>query len=203
MDKDILEIYNILLEKFGNQGWWPVTDKRNRQFEIVVGAILTQNTSWKNVEKAIKKLKENNMLTKQAIINTDTKQLAKLIRSSGYYKQKAKKLREFANFKKEITRENLLSIWGIGDETADSILLYAYNEPYFVIDAYTKRIFQRLGYKQSTYKELQELFTKNLPKDIKIYKEYHALLVRLAKENCKKIPECKTCVLRKKCSYML
>lgn len=202
MNKDILEMYSILLEKFGGQGWWPVTDKRNAQFEIITGAILTQNTSWKNVEKAITKLRENNMLSKQPILDADTKKLAELIRSSGYYKQKAKKLKEFAKSQKEITRENLLLIWGIGEETADSILLYAYNKPYFVIDAYTKRIFQRLGYKEKNYEELQQLFIKNLPRDVKIYKEYHGLLVKLAKEYCKKKPECQRCILRKKCNYM-
>lgn len=199
MDRNILNIYNILYHNFGSQKWWPVTDKKNAQFEIIVGAILTQNTSWKNVEKAIANLRRNNMLSKEAISFSDTNKLAPLIKSSGYYKQKAKKLKEFVKFNKEVTRENLLSIWGIGEETADSILLYAYNKPHFVVDAYTKRIFQRLGYRENSYKDLQLLLMNNLPKDVKLYKEYHALIVELGKNYCKKKPECSRCVLRAIC----
>lgn len=201
MHKNILRIYKILLEKFGRQEWWPVTDKNNAEFEIILGAILTQNTSWKNVEKAIKNLKDNQMLSRKAIAEVDTKKLAQLIRSSGYYNQKAKKLKEFAKYDGEITREKILEIWGIGEETADSILLYAYNKPHFVIDAYTKRIFRRLGYREKTYHELQKLFIENLPKDIETYKEYHALLVQLGKNHCQKKPECPNCPLKKMCEF--
>ncbi|MFH1332522.1 MAG: endonuclease, partial [archaeon] len=140
---------------------------------------------------------------REAIIKIDNNKLSQYIKSSGYYNQKTRKLKEFAKYKGETTRENLLKIWGVGEETADSILLYAYNKPYFVIDAYTKRIFQRLGYKEKTYQELQKLFTKNLPKDTKIYKEYHALLVELGKNYCKNKPECNKCVIRKICTYQV
>lgn len=194
----LMKIYELLFERFGKQEWWP-TQSSNKQFEVCVGAILTQNTSWTNVEKAIKNLEENNLLGKEAIKKVDIKKLAKLIKSAGYFNQKAKKLKEFANFNGEINRENLLNIWGIGPETADSILLYAFNEPVFVIDAYTKRIFSRAGYGEKDYRELQEMFMKNLPEDYKLFNEYHALVVRLAKENCKTKPECKNCPLNKMC----
>ncbi len=204
---DIKEIYSSLLNHFGKQNWWP-TISNNKAFEISIGAILTQNTSWKNVEKAIKNLKDNNLLSKDAIKKIKVERLAKLIKSSGYHNQKAKKLKEFVKFlesSKEINRENLLSIWGIGKETADSILLYAYNKPIFVIDSYTKRVFSRLGlcYKDIGYEELQNLFHKNLLKDYKLFNEYHALIVRLAKDICKTKPLCHKCPLNSICSYRL
>ena len=193
-----LKIYKILYMEFGSMGWWPVSSN-NPKFEIIVGAILTQNTNWKNVEKSIKTLKENNLLDKNAIKNLDITKLADSIRSSGYYKQKARKLKEFVNFKGEITRDNLLGMWGIGPDTADSILLYAYNKPVFVIDAYTKRIFTRLGIRFNSYDEYQGYFHKNLPKDYKLFNDYHALLVELAKKHCKTKPLCDNCPLSKEC----
>ena len=206
----IQKIYNLLLNKFGPQGWWPINNKYNinnketipkEQLEIILGAILTQNTSWKNVEKALKNLKNNNLLIKNNLEKIETDKLSKIIKPSGYHNQKAKKIKEFLKFKETLTRTNLLNIWGIGPETADSILLYAYNQAYFVIDAYTKRIFQRLGFKENTYKELQNLFHTNLEKDHKIFNEYHALIVQLAKTNCKKTPECSTCPLKTLCLH--
>lgn len=194
----VQKVYDLLYKKYDSQHWWPVSSN-NPEFEIIVGAILTQNTNWKNVEKSIKNLKENNMLDKNTIKRINITKLAALIRSSGYYKQKAKKLKEFVSFKGEINRENLLSIWGIGPETADSILLYAYNKPVFVVDAYTKRIFSRLGTKLDSYNEYQKFFHKNLPKDYKLFNEYHALLVELAKKHCKTIPICDNCPLNKEC----
>lgn len=193
-----MKIYNLLFERYGKQEWWPVTSK-NKEFEVCVGAILTQNTAWSNVEKAIKNLKENNLLSKEAILKVDIKKLAELIKPAGYFNQKARKLKEFSNFSGEITRENLLNIWGIGPETADSILLYAFNEPIFVIDAYTKRIFSRIGFKEESYDELQKLFMSKLTKDFKLFNEYHALIVKLAKEHCKTKPECVNCQLNKIC----
>ena len=205
----MLKIYNKLLMAFGPQYWWPVSKSTNRteeqsRFEISVGAILTQNTSWQNVEKAISNLIENKMLSKEAMKNAKPGRLAFLIRSSGYYKQKAKKLKIFANFSGDITRENLLGLWGIGPETADSILLYAYNKPYFVVDAYTKRIFTRLGLLKGdeSYEEIRSLFEKNLPKDVKIYNEFHALIVKLAKIHCRKKPNCNNCPLSSGCSFI-
>ncbi len=214
----IKQIYELLLKEYGKQGWWPhykngsfvyyknIEHKKINSFQkfiICISAILTQNTNWDNVEKAIKNLISNNLLSKEAIKKIDIKKLAKIIKSSGYHNQKAKKLKEFVKFldlKKEINRENLLSIWGIGKETADSILLYAYNQPIFVIDAYTKRIINRSGFKEQTYDELQNLFMNNLDKDVNLFKEYHALLVKHGKDICKKKPLCKMCCLKDKCN---
>lgn len=202
MDK-IYDIYTKLFNHFGPQHWWPASSK-NKQFEIIIGAILTQNTSWKNVEKAISNLRKSDALNKEAIQNLPKTKLAQLIKPSGYFNQKAGKLKsliEFLNSKRPITRDNLLSVWGIGPETADSILLYAFNKPYFVIDAYTKRIMHRLGFKESSYEELQSLFSINISKDYKLYNEYHALIVRLGKELCIKQPKCDLCPLKDKCNH--
>ena len=217
MDK-ILKIYAVLLEKYGPQGWWPILDSESNsvydknfptrrrdekeKFEIYIGAILTQNTSWQNVEKALHNLKSSNFLSMEEIKTIDNRKLARLIKPSEYYNKKAKKIKEIIKFLKsgkEANRENLLSVWGVGPETADSILLYAYNQPIFVIDAYTKRIMNRLGFEEQTYDELQGLFMKNLPKDVQVYNEYHALLVRLGKECCKKNPDCEECPILKNC----
>jgi len=215
-----MQIYEILLDHYGSQGWWPINGKYNEQFnhrvkkpserfEISIGAILTQNTAWTNVEKALTELKKQNLLSKKAIQNTNTQKLAQAIRSSGYHNQKARKLKELVKFlqeknSKRITREQLLSVWGIGKETADSILLYAYDQPVFVIDAYTKRIFSRLGWtsKDTTYDELQKQFHNNLPKDHKLFNEYHALIVEHAKQHCTTKPKCNKCPLRKICNYL-
>lgn len=204
-------IYNKLYKSFGPQHWWPVTSD-NARLEIIIGAILTQNTAWKNVKRAIENLKKNNLINIKKINHINRKELANLIKSSGYYNEKAKKLKNIANFlsknsierfKKlsiEELRKKLLEIKGIGPETADSMILYAFNKPIFVIDAYTKRIFERLGYKQRTYDELQKLFHKNLESDYKIFNEYHALLVELGKNYCKKKPDCEKCPIIKCCN---
>lgn len=196
------EIYNKLLKHFGKQLWWPTISKSGNEkiFEICIGAILTQNTSWNNVEKAMRILKQKNLLNKERLSKLSEKQIASLIKPSGYYNQKARKIKEFINFldsNKEISRENLLSIWGIGKETADSILCYAFNQPYFVVDAYTKRIFSRIGFKEENYNEVQHLVEKNL--DSKHFNEFHALLVKLGKDYCKKEPKCNECPLNNKC----
>ncbi len=209
-------IYNKLLQQFGKQYWWPIIDLPSNQsiyhlnaprneedrLEICIGAILTQNTSWNNVEKSIKILKENNLFNIKNITKIPESELALLIKSSGYYNQKAKKIKELIKFlssEKEINRNNLLEIWGIGKETADSILCYAFDKPFFVVDAYTKRIFSRLGFKENTYDELQSLVSKNI--DSKNFNEFHALIVKLAKECCKKLPECSECPLKKECKF--
>ena len=195
----IKKIHNKLLKVFGSQHWWPTISK-NKQFEICVGAILTQNTSWKNVEKAIKNLYENNLLTQEAIAKVNKNRLASLIKPAGYYNQKAKKLKIFATkINKEPTREELLGIWGIGKETADSILCYAYNRPIFVVDTYTKRIFLHLGFKEADYDSIQ----KRVMNELKITKdlnEFHALLVELGKNFCKKEPVCIKCPLIDYCT---
>lgn len=197
----IEKIYTLLFEKFGEQNWWP-TITSNKKFEIILGTILTQNTSWSNVEKTIKTLNLVWLINPIELKKIPEKHLAELIRSSGYYNKKAKKIKaliEFLDSGKQITRENLLTVWGIGPETADSILLYAYEQPIFVIDTYTKRIMKRLGFKQEGYEELQKLFHKSLPKDNKLFNEYHALLVKLAKENCKTKPVCESCPVNSLC----
>jgi endonuclease-3 related protein len=212
----LLKIYTSLLEHYGYQNWWPITLKNNlkpvyikkdvlssnEKFEICVGAILTQNTSWKNVEKAIINLNKEKVLTPKNIINTSKRNLASLIKPSGYYNQKAERLIRFANFflKHNIPkRKELLSVKGIGPETADSILLYAFNQPFFVIDTYTKRVFSHLGYSKKDYADWQKFFMKNLPLNLDLFKEYHALIVAFAKTHCKKPEQCKECILKEFC----
>ena len=209
-NKKILNfIYDRLYKSFGPQSWWP----GDTQLEIIVGAILTQNTSWNNVSKAIDNLKKEKMLNVKDLKKIHIKKLASLIRPAGYYNIKAKRLKNFIDFLirnyqgslKEMfnqdylkLRSQLLQINGIGEETADSILLYAGCKPIFVVDAYTKRILQRhhLIDKKVSYSEIQNLFMDNLKKDVKLFNEYHALLVNLGKNICKVRPICKICPLR-------
>jgi endonuclease-3 related protein len=216
------EIYKKLHKSYGKQKWWPTTLEGEfhpkyhgrgvlsdrQRFEIIVGAILTQNTSWKNVEKAIVNLNRKNLLGINKIKKTNKKILAKLIKPSGYFNQKAERLKIIADFfskNNNPTREQLLEVKGIGPETADSILLYAYNKPVFVIDAYTKRIFSRIGMCSGKcgYDELQNIFHKSLPKKAKLYNECHALLVELAKQHCKKTPACKNCPVYSSCKRLI
>lgn len=195
MKAKTISVYHSLLKKHSYQGWWPINGKYNPRdynyphnekeiFEVCTGAILTQNTSWKNVERALSELKRHDLLFPNKIISCEQEKLAEVIKSSGWYNQKARKLKEFAEFfisldGKVPTREELLSVWGIGKETADSILLYAYKKPYFVVDEYTKRFFSHL--KLGSYEEWQDFFHKNLPEDYKIFNEFHALIVAEAK----------------------
>ena len=216
-------IYTLLLNKFGAQGWWPVAGKyaeafkhrkktEEEKFEIAVGAILTQSTNWKNVEKALDSLKNSNALNAKAIQKMPLRRLASVIRSSGYHTQKAKKLKALVDYRGEITREGLLSVWGIGPETADSILLYAYDLPYFVADAYTKRIFSRYGFvdKDAGYGEVQRVFhnfynnyfNRKDKEKVKAYNEYHALIVELGKNYCKKKPLCSRCPINNGCKKL-
>jgi len=226
----IKTIYNNLYSHFGKQHWWPVTKdneiipkyhkniklNNKQKLEICFGAILTQNTNWKNVEKAIIQLNKNQLININKIIKINNKKLAKIIKNSGYHNQKAIKLKNFCSFllnnyngnienffnnNIEILRNELLSINGIGPETADSIILYAAKKPIFVIDAYTKRIMNRIGYKEETYDELQNLFMNNLKPNEKIFNEYHALLVELGKNICKTKPLCNKCPINKMCNY--
>lgn len=213
MNTNLLDIHDALLEKFGPQDWWP----GDTPFEVVIGAILTQSTSWTNVEKAICNLKKKGLLCPYGLHRIDALELALHIKSAGYYNAKARKLKEFikhlyANHEGDLDRMfgqdgkslriELLSVWGIGPETADSIVLYAAEKPEFVVDAYTKRIFSRLGYVKEdiSYEGLKEFSEQNLPRKVKIYNEFHALLVRLGKEHCKKTkPLCSGCPLEKRC----
>ena len=199
----ISKIYNILYKEYGPQKWWP-TRTKNKQFEVIIGAILTQNTSWKNVEQALTNLEKENLISINKIKSTRVDKLARLIKPSGYYNQKAERLKLAADFfleNKQPTREQLLAVKGIGPETADSILLYAFNKPIFVIDAYTKRIFSRIGMckDRCEYHELQNIFHKALPKKVKLFNGYHALLVELAKQHCAKTPDCDKCPIRRLC----
>ena len=202
-------IYNKLYGFFGPQRWWPA----DSAFEVMIGAILTQNTSWANAEKAIANLKKNKLLEASRLYGLSDARLALLIRSAGYYNVKTKRLKSFLEFfikdykashKKMAQadtmalREKLLSVKGIGPETADSILLYALGKPVFVVDAYTKRIFARhkIINDGGDYGSVQRIFMKNLPKDAGLFNEYHALLVRLGKEYCSKnTPKCISCPL--------
>lgn len=206
---DLLEIYNKLYSFYGPQHWWP----GDTPFEIAVGAILTQNTNWGNVEKAIKNLKDAKALSAKAIHELPLQRLASLIKPAGYFNVKAMRLKSFIDFlikhyngsmkqmkKEEIEplRKKLLNVHGIGPETADSILLYALDKPVFVIDAYTKRVLSRhkiLDYNAS-YEEYQTLFHKELDEDIQLFNEYHALFVRVGKDYCKPKPLCEKCPLR-------
>ncbi|MBD3355399.1 endonuclease [Candidatus Woesearchaeota archaeon] len=219
--KKIQKIYDILYKRFGPQRWWPTTLEgelhptyhgkkinQKQRFEIIIGAILTQNTAWKNVEKAIFNLKKAELLDINKIRSADKRKIAKLIKPSGYFNQKAERLKLAAKFfskNKKPTREQLLEVKGIGPETADSILLYAFNKPVFVIDAYTKRIFSRIGVCRNpcSYDELQEIFCRSLPKSSKLFNEYHALIVELAKQHCKKKPCCSSCPLSRFCERLI
>ncbi|WP_457641111.1 endonuclease [Persephonella sp.] len=208
--EDFIRVYNKLLDFFGYQNWWPVHNNTDPFIGISIGAILTQNTSWKNVEKAIENLIREDLLDLEKLDKISQENLQKVIKPAGFYVRKAKTIKEFVkkikNIKKEeITRDFLLSIHGIGKETADSILLYALDKPYFVVDAYTKRIFSRLGFfdEKLSYNQIQEIFHKNLPVGIEIYKEYHALIVALGKNFCKRKPVCTGCPLFDNCKFRI
>ncbi len=206
------DLYRILLETYGRQNWWPVdleyhaehgTDPRE---EIVIGAILTQNTSWRNVERALENLKKEGLLSFRGIIETPLGRLQELIRPSGYFRQKASRLKTVAKELSPVdkvatvSREELLKIKGIGRETADVILLYAGERLHFVIDAYTKRIAERLWGVEGSYEELKGWFEERLPKDLELYKEFHALLDEHAKRVCKPKPLCEECPLTGVCT---
>lgn len=203
-----MDIYSRLLSAFGRQHWWP----GDGPFEVMIGAILTQNTNWGNVERAIKNLKRAKALTPAAIHEMSHERLAELIRPAGYFNVKAKRLKAFIEFfinrysgrvsrmrkvDTETLRRELLGVNGIGPETADSILLYALERPVFVIDAYTKRVLSRHGIMDGSesYERFQELFHTALSCDVQLFNEYHALLVRLGKDFCKPRPRCEGCPL--------
>lgn len=201
------EIYDRLLTHFGPQHWWP----GDSPFEIMAGAVLTQNTNWSNVAKAIAKLKAAGKLDPAELAALPTAELAELIRPAGYHNLKAARLKNLLALIEEqggiekllalptqMLRELLLSVKGIGPETADSIVLYAAGRPVFVVDAYTHRIFSRHGLisEDSDYFQLQELFMRHLEEDAALFNEYHALIVRVGKEFCRKsAPRCKACPL--------
>jgi endonuclease-3 related protein len=232
---NIQKIYKILLEAYGPQGWWPILShkgtnptkagsingyhvgdysfpkNRDQQFEICMGAILTQNTSWPSVETALTNLKRSKALKLKEFRKLSDGKLRELIKPAGYYNQKANYLKNFTEFFMTLrpgqlpSRSDILSVKGVGDETADSILLFAFMQPEFIVDAYTKRIFSRVGIikkeakKDATYHQVKEFFQSNLEPDIRIYQEYHALIVEHAKRHCRTRPDCQGCQISEYC----
>ena len=202
------KVYNALFARWGKQHWWPAESP----LEMMLGAILTQNTAWTNVEKAISNLKTNNALSLDQLEQTPIEQLAEWIRPAGYFNQKANTIKTIVQtinerFNGSLTtlfslntptlRNELLSWKGVGSETADSILLYAGKRPVFVIDAYTRRFLERHGWinKTATYNDVAQLFMDQLPPQEELFNEYHALIVQLGKEHCKSKPNCENCPL--------
>ncbi|HTB93460.1 MAG TPA: hypothetical protein VK728_11560 [Candidatus Sulfotelmatobacter sp.] len=203
------QYFDALFQAHGQQHWWPARSP----FEVIVGAILVQNTTWVNVERAIANLRRARLLSPSALEKVPQAKLARLIRSSGYFRQKARKLKEFVKFLRKQHRGSLaamfrtptaklrvqlLRVHGIGPETADSILLYAGNHPVFVVDAYTRRILQRhgLAHGKESYEEIRGLFEESLPNDPQLFNEYHALLVHTGKNFCRaRAPLCSECAL--------
>lgn len=210
---EVMKVYRILLGHYGPRGWWPA----DTPFEVMVGAILTQRTSWANVELAIRNLKESGLLEVEGLASARPKRVMELVRPSGFYRQKAKRVMNLARhvssdyrsldefFQKPVRelRMELLAIEGIGKETADSIMLYAGEKPVFVVDAYTNRLCERLGLPVETgnYDEVQSFFLGNLPRDVELYKEFHALIVHHSKETCRKKPACDVCPLIGRCAF--
>ena len=198
---NLKQVYNTLLNEFGHQNWWPA----DTPFEVVIGAVLTQQTRWTNVEQAIANLKEHGLLEPETLAQAEVELIEELVHCCGFYRQKASRLNNIAQYFADIgidnvfnvttdeLRDDMLSLNGVGNETADSIVLYAANKPKFVIDAYTTRIMNCLGI-NGNYIRLQELFEKELPANVDMYKEYHALIVEFAKTYCGK-KRCAECLL--------
>lgn len=233
-ERPLRRVYATLEAAYGFQGWWPLISRcghtgfdgegyrlaHNRhsslsaseRFEIAVGAILTQNTSWQNVRRALEVLRRRELLSPDALLAVPSEELAAAVRSSGYYNEKAKKLRLASEFFLEggylagarpPTRQRLLELWGVGDETADSILLYAFGVATFVVDAYTRRLLGRLGLAdaRTPYASIQRLFESEVPREAELYGEYHALIVEHGKRHCRKRPLCDGCPLRRGCRF--
>lgn len=204
----IHKIYNIFYDTYGFQNWWPADTK----FEVIIGAILTQSTSWNNVELALDNLKRENVFTPQKILEISTEKLESLVRPSGYYKQKAKKILSFLKYfetynfdlglmSKKSTqklRAELLDVWGIGEETADSILCYALDKDILVVDTYTKRLTYRLSLTSEDikYSNLQKYLMEELSENCAYYKDFHAQIVYHSKVSCTKTPKCENCILK-------
>lgn len=201
--------FDLMLAHFGPRGWWP----GESAFEVAVGAILTQNTAWTNVEKAIANLKREDLLSPKSILATPNETLEVALKPSGYFRVKAARLRSFCAFlvdrydgnmerlamqPLDALRKELLSVHGIGPETADDILLYACEKPVFVVDAYTRRLLRRHGHVEADigYETLRAMCEKYVERDMAVYKEYHALIVWTGKEYCNPRPKCDTCPLK-------
>jgi len=207
--KELLrQIYDRLFAAFGPQGWWPA----ETVFEVIMGAILTQNTAWKNAAVALGNLRRHDLLSFERICGLSAPELAALIRSSGFYNEKAKKVKNFCNYvqtkwngdledflarDEDVLRADLLEIRGIGPETADSIVLYAALKPSFVVDAYTYRIFSRHDWVEEaiSYEDLREYFMGAMEPDVAVFQEFHALLVRTGNLYCRRKPLCDACPL--------
>lgn len=208
----LMEIFELLLEEYGPRNWWPA----QTAFEMMVGAILTQNTAWTNVEKAISNF--GSQLSPQLVDRLSLEELAQLIRPCGYFNQKALHLKHltywFQGYRYDIERvmsvdsrllrDELLRVKGVGPETADSILLYALDKPFFVVDAYTRWILSRLGYEiPGNYDSLRGQIEAVIAKDTYVYGEFHALIVEHAKQRCKKSPDCGGCPLEDRCKKQI
>lgn len=206
------DIFNQLLDHFGALHWWPA----DSPFEVVVGAILTQNTNWRNVEKAISALKEAGPLTVRKVLEIERQSLEEQIRPAGFFRQKAERLQLFAAYLMtryggdlsamlagplSEVREELLQCKGVGPETADSILLYAGGRPSFVVDAYTRRLLGRLGLLngRESYDQIRDLFMTHLPRNSDLFNEFHALIVEQCKQYCRVKPLCSECPLQTDC----
>ena len=212
-DSPLLALYHSLNAHYGDLAWWPA----DSAFEIAVGAILTQNTDWRNVEKALGNLKSANVLSIEAILETPTDLLEMLVRPSGYFRMKADRLKQLCEFLqlnsfdalkkmgREHARELLLCVKGVGPETADDIVLYALDIPSFVIDTYTRRLLERFGLYSAKlkYSVLQAAFHQQLPEDSSLFKQYHALIVEHAKVSCRKKPLCESCALKETCPQII
>lgn len=209
---ELSALYVWLKAAYGRQAWWPAEGR----FEILVGAILVQNTAWSNVELAITALKQKHWLTPDALLGANPELLAETIRPTGYFRVKTARLRNFCqrfqtaggfegldSYSTDDLREALLGINGIGPETADAMLLYAFDRPVFVIDAYTRRLLTRLGWLRDrpSYEALRAVFELTLTADVDVYAQYHALIVEHAKISCRAKPDCSECALQTHCEY--
>ncbi len=208
---DLVRVYEMLLKDFGRQFWWPA----ETQFEVMVGAILTQQTTWTSVEVAVRNLKREKLLNPHSLADSSVKLVETMIRPTGFYKQKAKRIMKLAKYivdgyggsvnrflkrpKLELRRK-LLSLEGVGFETADVIVLYAADMLMFPIDAYTRRFCSRFGLGDMDYEALRTYFEENLPREVQVYKELHALIDQLGKTYCKKTPDCVSCSLSRECA---
>ncbi len=211
LNRKLLDLYDKLKNQHGSLKWWPA----DTPFEVAIGAILTQATAWKNVVKAIDNLKNAKVFSPEDLHNIGQENLETLLTPSGYFRMKAKKVRAYVDhiverpmsemFKQDVTalRQELLSIYGVGPETADSIILYAAEKPSFVVDTYTYRLLSRLGWVEGNfhYERLRSLFMNNLPTDVELFNEYHALIVQHGAKVCQKTPDCINCSLQNACDY--
>ena len=208
--KPLYEVFERLYAGFGPQHWWPA----RTEYEVMVGAVLTQNTAWRNVERAIDNLRAADLLHPEVVLTLPVEDLADYLRPAGYFNVKARRLRHLTaglledggaaawrRMPADDLRRRLLGINGVGEETADCILLYVFGHPVFVVDAYTRRVFTRLGLLRGdeSYGEIAALFHERLPRDASLFNEYHALIVRLGNRVCRPRPRCPDCPLRSVC----